>query len=30
MKDIDINDKNRVEVIKWLKEYYDNYEKLIH
>lgn len=28
MKDIDINDKNRVEVIKWLKEYYDNYEKI--
>ena len=28
MKDIDINDKNRVEVIKWLKEYYDNYEKV--
>ncbi len=27
MKDIDINDKNRVKVIKWLKSYYDNYEK---
>lgn len=26
MKDIDINDKNRVKVIKWLKNYYDNYE----
>lgn len=28
MKDIDINDKNRLKVIKWLKEYYDNYEKV--
>lgn len=28
MKDIDINDKNRVEVIKWLKNYYDKYEKV--
>ena len=28
MKDIDINDKNRVKVIKWLKEYFDNYEKV--
>lgn len=26
MKDIDINDKNRVKVIKWLKNFYDNYE----
>lgn len=28
MKDIDINDKNRVEIIKWLKNYYDNYEQV--
>ena len=28
MKDIDINDKNRVKIIKWLKEYYDKYEKV--
>lgn len=26
MKDIDINDKKRVPIIKWLKEFYDNYE----
>lgn len=25
-KDIDITDKNRVKVIKWLKEFYDNYD----
>lgn len=25
-KDIDIKDKNRVETIKWLKEFYDNYD----
>lgn len=28
MKDIDINDKNRLPVIKWLKEFYDKYEKV--
>ena len=28
MKDIDINDKNRVGVIKWLKNFYDNFEKV--
>ena len=28
MKDIDITDKNRVKVIKWLKDYYDKYEKI--
>jgi len=28
MKDIDINDKKRVKVIKWLKNYYDNYTKV--
>ncbi len=28
MKDIDINDKNRVKIIKWLKDYYDKYEKV--
>ena len=28
MKDIDIKDKKRVEIIKWLKNYYDNYEKV--
>lgn len=28
MKDIDINDKNRLEVVKWLKNYYDKYEKI--
>ena len=27
MKDIDITDKNRVAVIKWLKKFYDNYSK---
>ena len=26
MKDIDINDKNRVKVIKWLKNFYDKYD----
>lgn len=26
MKDIDVKDKNRVELIKWLKNFYDNYE----
>jgi len=25
-KDIDITDKNRVKLIKWLKEFYDNYD----
>ncbi len=28
MKDIDLSDKNRASVIKWLKTYYDNYEKV--
>ncbi len=28
MKDIDIYDKNRMEVIKWLKQFFDNYEKV--
>ena len=28
MKDIDITDKKRLKVIKWLKEYYDKYEKV--
>lgn len=28
MKDIDIEDKNRYKVIKWLKKYFDNYEKV--
>lgn len=28
MKDIDINDKKRIKIIKWLKEFYDNYEKV--
>lgn len=28
MKDIDVNDKNRLPVIKWLKDYYDKYEKV--
>lgn len=28
MKDIDINDKNRIKVIKWLKDFYDNYEPI--
>ena len=28
MKDIDINDKNRVKVIKWLKNFYDSFEKV--
>ena len=28
MKDIDIKDKKRVPIIKWLKNYYDNYEKV--
>ena len=28
MKNIDINDKKRVKVIKWLKNFYDNYEKV--
>lgn len=27
MKDIDVKDGNRVKVIKWLKDFYDNYEK---
>ena len=27
MADIDITDKKRVHVIKWLKDFYDNYEK---
>ena len=27
MKDIDINDKNRVKVIKWLKNFYDKYDE---
>lgn len=26
MKDIDITDKKRIQVIKWLKDFYDNYE----
>ena len=29
MKDIDITDKNRVEVIKWLKNFYDKYSKTV-
>ncbi len=28
MKDIYVNDKNRVAIIKWLKTFYDNYEKV--
>ncbi len=28
MRDIDIDDKNRVKVIKWLKNFYDNFEKV--
>ena len=28
MKDIDTRDKNRLPVIKWLKKYYDQYEKI--
>jgi primosomal protein DnaI len=28
MKDIDVTDKNRIKVIKWLKEYYDKYEHI--
>ena len=28
MKDIDITDKKRVEVIKWLKDFYDKYENI--
>ena len=28
MKDIDIEDKNRYKVIKWLKKYFDDYEKV--
>lgn len=28
MKDIDINDKNRIKVIKWLKDFYDKYEQV--
>lgn len=28
MKDIDVKDGNRIQVIKWLKEYYDKYEKV--
>lgn len=28
MKDIDVKDRNRIKVIKWLKDYYDNYEKI--
>ena len=27
MKDIDITDKRRIKVIKWIKNFYDNYEK---
>ncbi|NLA32726.1 MAG: primosomal protein DnaI [Mollicutes bacterium] len=27
VKDIDVKDKNRTEVIKWLKDFYDNYQK---
>jgi len=27
-KEIDITDKKRVKVIKWLKEFYDNYDKI--
>ena len=27
MKDIDITDKERVKVIKWIKEFYDKYDK---
>ena len=27
MKDIDITDKNRVKLIKWLKDFYDNFDK---
>lgn len=28
MKDIDTSDKKRLKAIKWLKEFYDNYEKV--
>ncbi len=28
MKNIDVKDGNRIKVIKWLKEYYDSYEKI--
>ena len=28
MKDIDVNDKNRLNVIKWLKNFYDKYEHI--
>lgn len=28
MKDIDVKDGNRIKVIKWLKDYYDKYEKV--
>ena len=28
MKDIDITDKKRIEVIKWLKDFYDKYEHI--
>lgn len=28
MKDIDVSDGNRIKVIKWLKEFYDKYEKV--
>ncbi|MBE6140330.1 MAG: primosomal protein DnaI [Firmicutes bacterium] len=28
MKDIDIKDKNRIKIIKWLKNFYDNYTKV--
>ena len=28
MKDIDVKDRNRIEVIKWLKNFYDRYEKV--
>ena len=28
MKDIDIKDKNRIEIITWLKNFYDNYDIL--
>ncbi len=28
IRDIDVTDKNRAKVIKWLKQFYDNYEKV--
>ena len=27
MKDIDVTDKNRIKVVKWIKTFYDNYDK---